>query len=67
MKCFCLRFSYIINKLSELDSIDRGVPYILENLVDSGVGMFEVGRQELCLPIQLAFEIVRRLGTHTFC
>jgi hypothetical protein len=34
--------------------------YILENLVDSGVGMFQVCREKLRLTIQLALKHIRK-------
>ena len=66
MKCFCLRFSYISNQSSKGSFIRRGT-YILEDLVDSGIGMLEVCREELWLQIKLALEHIGQLSWHAFC
>lgn len=71
MKCFCLRFSYISMSTVSLAPIEKA-SYILEDLVNSGVGMFQVCREELYRHL-ISIEISRlidspylllRLGRH---
>lgn len=68
MKCFCRRFSYeelILLPPSYLVSI--GIMYLLDNVVDSGIGLLEVCREQLQHVSILICAIVAPCATTLCC